>query len=138
MSSPACAEGYDAPAQQREDSTNFMVAKVSSDLTLFYENCHSLSRPGLSSPGCSRRWGGIYSAPEVQKNQTRHENRAQAARTKEARASSEPASHRATSRVVGRTSTIVTERPGTIFEVYCTRARVFSYNTLAIKFKKLM
>ena len=29
MSSPACAEGYDTPAQQREDSTTFMVAKVS-------------------------------------------------------------------------------------------------------------
>ena len=24
MSSPACAEGYDTPAQQREDSTTFM------------------------------------------------------------------------------------------------------------------
>ena len=30
MSSPACADGYDTPAQQREDSTTFMVAKVSS------------------------------------------------------------------------------------------------------------
>ena len=29
MSSPACADGYDTPAQQREDSTTFMVAKVS-------------------------------------------------------------------------------------------------------------
>ena len=29
MSSPAaCADGYDTPAQQREDSTTFMVAKV--------------------------------------------------------------------------------------------------------------
>ena len=26
---PACADGYDTPAQQREDSTTFMVAKVS-------------------------------------------------------------------------------------------------------------
>ena len=34
MSSPACADGYDTPAQQREDSTTFMVAKVSSDLTM--------------------------------------------------------------------------------------------------------
>ena len=25
MSTPACAEGYDTPAQQREDSTTFMV-----------------------------------------------------------------------------------------------------------------
>ena len=34
MSSPACADGYDTPSQaesqQREDSTTFMVAKVSS------------------------------------------------------------------------------------------------------------
>ena len=30
MSSAACADGYDTPAQQREDSTAFMVAKVSS------------------------------------------------------------------------------------------------------------
>ena len=30
MSSPARVEGYDTPAQQREDSTTFMVAKVSS------------------------------------------------------------------------------------------------------------
>ena len=28
MSSPACADGYDTPAQQREDPTTFMVAKV--------------------------------------------------------------------------------------------------------------
>ena len=28
MSSPPRAEGYDTPAQQREDSTTFMVAKV--------------------------------------------------------------------------------------------------------------
>ena len=32
MSSPACADGYDTPAQQREDSTTFMVAKVSSTM----------------------------------------------------------------------------------------------------------
>ena len=30
MSSPACADGYDTPAQKREDSTTFMVAKVRS------------------------------------------------------------------------------------------------------------
>ena len=28
MSSPACAEGYDTPAQQREDSTTFMVTVI--------------------------------------------------------------------------------------------------------------
>ena len=39
MSSPACADGYDTPAQQHEDSTTFMVAKVE-------------GRPGLSGlPG---------------------------------------------------------------------------------------
>ena len=27
MSSPACADGYDTPAQQREDSTTFMNLK---------------------------------------------------------------------------------------------------------------
>ena len=27
MSSPACAEGYDTPAQQREDSTTFMLSR---------------------------------------------------------------------------------------------------------------
>ena len=32
MSSPACADGYDTPAQQREDSTTFMVAKPTGDL----------------------------------------------------------------------------------------------------------
>ena len=31
MSSPACADGYDTPAQQREDSTTFIVAKVRDD-----------------------------------------------------------------------------------------------------------
>ena len=34
MSSPPRAEGYDCtPAQQREDTTTFMLAKVSYDLT---------------------------------------------------------------------------------------------------------
>ena len=31
MSSPARAEGYDKHAQQREDSTTFIVVKVSSE-----------------------------------------------------------------------------------------------------------
>ena len=29
MSSPACADGYDTPAQQREDSTTFMSVGLS-------------------------------------------------------------------------------------------------------------
>ena len=33
MSSPACADGYDTPAQQREDSTTFMLSKGRSDVT---------------------------------------------------------------------------------------------------------
>ena len=37
MSSPACAEGYDA--QQREDSTTFVIL-------LFYANNRWLRRPG--------------------------------------------------------------------------------------------
>ena len=31
MSSPACADGYDTPAQQREDSTTFMLSQSLSD-----------------------------------------------------------------------------------------------------------
>ena len=42
------------------DSTTFMVAKVSSDLSLFYENRHSLGRPGLKAV---REDGGEYIPP---------------------------------------------------------------------------
>ena len=49
MSSPARAEGYDKPAQQREDSTTFMVSQPGSDL-----RCgRSVSRP-ISAPGSGR------------------------------------------------------------------------------------
>ena len=33
MSSPACADGYDMPAQQREDSTTFMLSMAGLSVT---------------------------------------------------------------------------------------------------------
>ena len=42
MSIPACAEGYDTPAQQRKDSTTFVVAKVS-----LFLNCSLPSPPAF-------------------------------------------------------------------------------------------
>ena len=51
MSSPACADGYDTPAQQREDSTTFMVAS-----TFIVAGSRSVQAAG--GPGAPKRRHG--------------------------------------------------------------------------------